>query len=62
MIARNKGTGREWLAATALAGIILAAVLVAYFPRGLGGPAGNLLCQDKGLNRAERCFEFNWRL
>lgn len=36
MIARNKGTGWEWLAATALAGIIVAAVLVAYFSRGLG--------------------------
>ena len=36
MIARNKGTGREWLAATALAGIIVAAILVAYFTRGLG--------------------------
>ena len=36
MIARDKGTGREWLAATALAGIIVAAVFVTYFPRGLG--------------------------
>ncbi len=36
MIARNRGTGREWLAASALAGLILAVLLAAYFSRGLG--------------------------
>jgi len=36
MIAWNKGAGLEWLAAMVLAGMIVAAVLVAYFSRGLG--------------------------
>lgn len=36
MIARNRSTGVEWLVASALAGIIVAAILVAYFSRGLG--------------------------
>ena len=36
MIGRKKGTGWEWFAATVLAGIIVATVLVAYFSRGFG--------------------------
>lgn len=36
MIAKNKSTGMEWLVASALAGIIVATILVAYFSRGLG--------------------------
>lgn len=36
MVARHKGTAGEWVAATAIAAAIAAAILVAYFARGLG--------------------------
>ncbi len=36
MIARNRSTGWEWLAASAIAAVIVGAILVAFLNRGLG--------------------------
>ncbi len=36
MIAKNRGTGWEWLAASAIAAVIVASLLIAFLNRGLG--------------------------
>lgn len=36
MVVRNKSTLNEWLVASAVAGLIVGVLLVAYFSRGLG--------------------------